>query len=191
MSRAPLARLLSYPFYAVRWVLWLGGRALRRLRRPPGWVMVLLEEACAELPPSPLPRWQTLRSGRRSISLRDLRARFLQVAADARTTGVILHLRPVEISQARVQGYRELIADLRAAGKRGVGFGPSFTTSTYHVACACDDVLLMPGGTLNALGYARTYLFLADALERFGLEADVLYITPSKTALDFISRNSM
>src|SRR6202011_2926022 len=105
--------------------------------------------------------------------------------------GVILHLRPVEMSQAQVQGYRELIADLRAAGKQVVSFAPSYTTSTYHIACACDEVLLMRGGTVNALGYVRTYMFLADALERFGLQADVLQITPYKTALDFISRNSM
>jgi protease-4 len=183
--------MLAYPAYAVRWILWLGGRPLRRLRRAPTWVLFLIEEAYGELPPSPRPRWQRLLRGPPKISRRDLHARFLQVAAEPRTAGVILHLRPVEMSQAQVQGYRELIADLRAAGKQVVSFAPSYTTSTYHVACACDQVLLMPGGTLNALGYTRTYMFLADALERFGLQADVLQITPYKTAMDFLSRNSM
>lgn len=183
--------MLAYAVYAVSWVFWQGGRPLRRLRRPPSWVLFLIEEAYGELPPPSRPRWQRLVGGRPKISRRDLRERFLRVAADTRTVGVVLHLRPVAMSQAQVQGYRELIADLRDAGKRVVSFAPAYTTSTFHVACACDEVLLMRGGTINGLGYVRSYVFLADALERLGLQADVLQITPYKTALDFLSRNSM
>ena len=154
-------------------------------------MLFLIEEAYGELPAAPRPWWRRLLGGRTRISQHELRERFRQVAADRRTTGVILHLRPIEMTQAQVQGYRDLIADLRVAGKRVVSFAPAYTTATYHVACACDEVLLMRGGSLTALGYVRTYMFLADALERFGLQADVLQITPYKTALDFISRRSM
>src|SRR5207245_285645 len=118
--------------------------------------------------------WQRLLVRRRPMSLRELRAQYLRMARHPRTTGIVLHLRPFSMSQAQVQAHRELIAEVRAMGKRVVCFAPSYSTATYHVACACDEVLLMPGGAINAVGYSRTYVFLADALARFGLRADVV-----------------
>ncbi|MDP9325900.1 MAG: S49 family peptidase, partial [Candidatus Dormibacteraeota bacterium] len=186
-----MGRLLAYLVFGFRWLVWQLGRPLRRLRRPPAWVEFLVEEAYPEVPPPPRPRWQRLLGGRGTISLAELRTRFRRIAADPRITGVVLHIRPLEMTQAHVQAFREVIAELRARGKRAIAYAPSYNTATYHLACACDEVLLMRGGSLNAVGYARTYTFLADALHRAGLEADVLQITPYKTAMDFLTRNAM
>ncbi|MGB2940578.1 MAG: signal peptide peptidase SppA [Candidatus Dormiibacterota bacterium] len=182
---------MAYLVFAIRWAAWQVRRPLRRLRRPPAWVVFLVEEAYPEVPPPPRPRWQRLLGGRGTMSLAELRTRFHRIAADPRITGVVLHLRQLDMSQAHVQAFREVIAELRAGGKRVIAYASSYNTATYHLACACDEVLLMRGGGLNAVGYARTYSFLADALHRAGLEADVLQITPYKTAMDFLTRNAM
>jgi protease-4 len=185
-----LRRALAELFFGIRWVLWQARRPLQRLRRPPTWVLFLVEEAYPEVPPPPRPRWQRL-TGRAPMSLADLREHFHRIAADPRVEGVILHLRQLGITQAQVQAFRELILELRHAGKRVVSYASSYTTATYHVACACDEVLLMPGGSVNATGYARTYMFLADALERVGLRADIIQVSPYKTAGDVLSRSAM
>jgi protease-4 len=125
------------------------------------------------------------------MSLADLHEHFRRIAADPRTSGVVLHLRQLGLSQAQVQAFRELITELRGAGKRVVSYASTYDSATYHLACACDEVLLMPGGNVNAIGYTRTYMFLADVLERVGLRADIIKISPYKTAGDVLSRNAM
>ena len=102
--------------------------------------------------------------------------------------GVVLHLRPMELSAARVDSLRDLVAALRGAGKKVVCWAPGYTTSTYQVACAADEILLQRGGMVDSLGVAREYVFLADALERAGVQADLLQITPYKTAGDALTK---
>ena len=185
-----MGRALAELVFGIRWILWQARRPLQRLRRPPSWVLFLVEEGYPELPPPPRPRWQRL-TGRAPMSLADLHDHFRRIAADPRTEGVILHLRQLGMTQAQVQAFRELIAELQRAGKRVVSYASTYNTATYHLACACDEVLLMPGGNVNAVGYARSYMFLADALAQVGLRADIIQITPYKTAGDVLSRNAM
>jgi protease-4 len=94
----------------------------------------------------------------------------------------------MELSAARVDSLRDLVAGLRAAGKRVVCWAPGYTTSTYRVACAADEILLQRGGMVDSLGVAREYVFLAEALERAGVQADLLQITPYKTAGDPLTK---
>jgi protease-4 len=182
---------IAYLLFGIRWLAWQVGRPLRRLRRPPAWVVFLVEETPLEVPPPPRRRWQRLLGSGSGTSLPQLRAQFRRVAADPRTRGVVLNLRQVDMSQAQVQAFREVVAELRAAGKRAVAYASSYSTATYHLACACDEVLLMRGGSLNATGYARTHTFLGDALARAGMKADIIAITPYKTAGDVLTRRSM
>lgn len=176
--------------YGLRYLLWLLRELRRRTRQPPSWISFLIEAAPSELPPPRGPFWRRF-VGRPPTSLRDLAARFRLIAGEPRVQGVVIHLRPIPLSAARVDALRELIAGLRGAGKRVVCWAPAYTTSTYQVACAADEVLLQAGGSIDALGIAREYTFLAEALEHVGVEADLLQITPYKTAGDALTKRGL
>src|SRR5207247_2988724 len=92
---------------------------------------------------------------------------------------------------ATLQDLRELVARLRKAGKRVVAWAPSYATGAYYLACACDEILLMPTGSVRALGFASTSLFLADGLARIGLGADFVQVSPYKSAADPLTKASM
>ena len=113
------------------------------------------------------------------------------MASEPDVRGVVLHLRPMELSVARIDSLRDLVGGLRAAGKRVVCWSSSYTNSTYQVACAADEILLQPGGMIDSLGFAREYVFLADALERAGVQADFVQITPYKTAADALTKRGL
>ena len=89
------------------------------------------------------------------------------------------------------QDLRELVANLRRAGKRVVAWAPSYSTGTYYLACACDEILLMPTGMIGPLGFATTGMFLADGLARFGLSADFVQVSPYKSAADPFTKSKM
>jgi protease-4 len=72
-----------------------------------------------------------------------------------------------------------------------VAWAPFYTTGTYYLACACDEILLMPTGTVQPLGFASTGMFLRDGLARFGIEADFVQVSPYKSAADTLTKAGM
>jgi protease IV len=176
--------------YGLAWVRWALASLRRRLRWPAPWVGFLVETPLPQLPQRPGPRWQRLLGlGRPPLSLRDLRRQLLQVARDPHVHGMVMHLRPLEMEAAQVEAMRDVIAEVRSVGKRVACWAPSYTASTYAVACAADQVLLQPGGGIAPLGVARQYTFLADALRWAGVEADFVQVSPYKSAADALTRS--
>ncbi len=179
--------MLVFPF---RYLWWLIGSLRARLGRPPDYVTFLIEEDMPALPDPPVPPWQRF-FRRQRLSVRELGRRFEAIEKDPRIKGVVLHLRPVPMSLALLQDMRELVARLRKSGKRVMAWAPFYTTGTYYLACACDEILLLPTGIVQPLGLSSTGLFLAQGLARVGIQADFVQVSPYKTAADVLTRSKM
>src|ERR1700680_3314230 len=179
--------MILFPF---RYAWWFVSKLRRSLRKPPEFVLFLLEGAPPALPDPPRPRWQRLISKPRS-SLKELGEHLDAVARDPRIKGVVLHLRPVPMPMATLQALRELVSNLRASGKRVIAWAPFYTTGTYYLACACTEILMMPTGSVQPLGFSMTGMFLAAGLKRFGIEADFVQVSPYKSAADTLTRSNM
>jgi protease IV len=179
--------LLLFPF---RYLWWLVSSLRRSIGKPPEYVLFVLAESLPPLPDPPRPFWQRF-LGRQRLSVKELGERFEAIGRDRRIKGVVLHLRPVGMPMATLQDLREQVANLRRAGKRVVAWAPSYTTATYYLACACDEILLMPTGVVGALGFSTTGMFLADGLKRFGLSGDFVQVSPYKSAADPLTKSRM
>src|ERR1700681_2419422 len=179
--------MILFPF---RYAWWFVSNLRRSLRKPPEFVLFLLEGDLPALPDPPRPRWQRLISKPRS-SLKELGEHLDAIARDPRIKGVVLHLRPVPMRMSTLQDLREMVSNLRASGKRVIAWAPFYTTGTYYLACACDEILIMPTGSVQPLGFSATGMFLADALARFGVEADFVQISPYKSAADTLTKSKM
>src|SRR6478609_5553972 len=114
--------MVTYPF---RYLAWLVSNFRRALRKPPHYVLFVLEEDLPALPDPPLPRWQRFFS-RSRLSIKELGERFDLIAREPKTLGVVLHLRPVPMSMATLQDVRDLVARLRAAGKKVIAWAPFY-----------------------------------------------------------------
>ena len=179
--------MILFPF---RYLWWLVSRARSSFGKPPDYAIFVLEEDLPALPDPPRPLWQRFTS-RPRLSLKELGERFDLIARDPRIKGVVLHLRATAIPMATVEDMRELVTKLRKAEKRVVAWAPFYTTGSYYLACACDEILLMPSGMVNALGFSATGMFLADGLRRIGLGADFVQISPYKSAPDVFTKSKM
>ena len=116
---------------------------------------------------------------------------FQAVQQDPRVAGVILHLRSLKLSAAQTQTIRGFIAQLRSSGKRVVAWSLSYDNTRYYIAAAADEILLQTGGDASPLGVRGSFVFLADALERAGVKADFIQISPYKSAADPLMRSHM
>lgn len=179
--------MLLFPF---RYLWWLVTSVRRSIGRPPDFVLFVLDEDLPALPDPPRPLWQRLTTPSR-LSLKELGERFDAIARDTRIKGVVLHLRPAGMPMATLQDLREKVAQLRKAHKRVVAWAPFYSTATYYLACACDEILLMPSGLVQALGFSDTRVFLKEGLARFGIAADFVQVSPYKSAADPLTKSEM
>jgi protease-4 len=182
--------MLAYLSYTPRYFLWMLSNLRRRLRRPPDYILFIVDDTYLELRPPRGSFWQR-RLFPPKPSLQELSEQFRAVAGDSRTRGVVLHIRQLRMTPAHVQTLRDLIHDLRAAGKRVVVWSSNYDHAGYHVACAADEILLQTGGSVLPLGISRRFLFLVEALERLGVEANFIQVSPYKSAADILTRSSM
>ena len=112
-------------------------------------------------------------------------------AADPNVEGVLLRIETLQCGSAVATGLREVIASLRASGKRVVAWLPGgASTRELYVALAADTVLATPQSGLGPLGYAAQTTFLRGLLARGGLEAEVYARREFKSAAEQFSRDS-
>ena len=84
----------------------------------------------------------------------------------------------------RVEELRDLVAGLRARGKRVYAYGSFPETRDYYLATACDAIVLHPAGTLTLTGFSQTVTFYKHAMDTLGVNVDLVRIGEFKGAME-------
>ena len=112
--------------------------------------------------------------------VRQLRA----LAADPAVAGVLLKIEDANLGYARVEELRDLVALLRAHGKRTFGYVTFPSTRDYYLAAACDSVIIHPAGGLSLLGIAQNVTFYKAAMDKLGVNLELVRIGAYKGAME-------
>lgn len=176
------------PLRAVAWLFWWLRNRIRRMDRNIDTIQFNLPESMTALPESK-PLWQRFVGGGSSLSLYELDQHFQRIAEDPRPRTVLLFIRELDLGLADIQTLRTSIHRLRQSGKRVVTYAHEYDMRSYYVASAADSVVLQPGGDLMTLGLLARQVYLREGLAAVGIEADVVAISPYKSAGDQISRS--
>ena len=115
--------------------------------------------------------------GEQPTSLRKLRDALTAAAEDDRVKGVRLKIGSFGGGFAVIQELRELIREVRAAGKwtsayleTAGEFAPG--NAVYYLASACDEISLHPGGDVNLIGFSVRSLFIRGTLDKLGIRPE-------------------
>ena len=103
---------------------------------------------------------------------------------DDRVSAVVLAPSPGIASWAAMQEIRDAVADYRKSGKPIVGYVEFGLAPAYYLASACDEVVMTPSSPLILVGVAAYEMFLRGALDKIGLEADMVAAGDYKTAIN-------
>ena len=110
---------------------------------------------------------------------------------DPNLQGVLISCDDLRVSWARLQGLRRAIEKLRAAGKRvWVHLGHA-GVGEYYVASAAERINLAPPVLLDITGLSSEAVFLLGALEKIGVQADVVQMGRYKSAGETFTRRDM
>jgi protease IV len=164
--------------------------ARRAFRYPPDYVWLPVTGALPEFEPS---RRGLLRRrlDPRTLapSLESIRSRLDRILADGRARGVILRVENLDAGWVTLEELRAELHRFRERGKTVAVYLVDPDTRSYYLASAADEVFVSPLSTLNIVGLRARVNFLKDALGRFGLETEVVAVSPYKSAADPISRS--
>jgi protease-4 len=174
----------------VRWLALMLANWRKRRFKALEYVILSLPTKLTPLPEKR--RWfERLIWGEPPLNLFEMAQVFDRMAEDNRIQGVILYLREPDMSLADLTTLRDLLSSLRRRGKRVVCLAHAYTTRTYFLASAADDVVLHRGGEFATMGLHGQAMFMRDALAAVGLQVEVVQISPYKSALDAFSQQDI
>lgn len=123
------------------------------------------------------------------LSLQALNARLRAIGEADNVRGVVFLLGDYSpAGLATLQNLRRSLQRLRAAGKEAIVFTPYLDLAHYFVAAAGDRIVIPPSAEFDLLGLRVEALFLKEALDVIGVQADVLQISPYKTAANMLDK---
>lgn len=103
----------------------------------------------------------------------------LRLAADdAHVRGLLVRLGGRRMGLGTAQELRDAVERFRAAGKWAIAWSDAFNefgpgNVPYYVSTACDEVWLLPSGSVGLIGVGADVTFLHDALAKAGVRVEV------------------
>ncbi|MFS0897779.1 signal peptide peptidase SppA [Mycolicibacterium litorale] len=128
-------------------------------------------------------------SGGRPMVLRQAVAAIHRAAEDDRVTGLIARVQISAAPAAPVQELRDAIVAFSAV-KPSVAWAETYPgTLSYYLASAFREVWMQPSGTVGLVGFATSALFLRDALDKAGIEAQFVAKGEYKSAANLFTQD--
>lgn len=127
--------------------------------------------------------------GGRPLILRQAVAAIHRAADDDRVAGLIARVQIPAAAAGPVQELRDAIAAFGAA-KPTVAWSETYPgTLSYYLASAFREVWMQPSGTVGLVGFATNAMFLRDALDKVGIEAQFVTRGEYKSATNIFTQD--
>jgi protease-4 len=127
--------------------------------------------------------------GGRPLVLREAVSALHRAAKDPRIAGLIARVELPAAAAGPVQELREAVAAFTAV-KPSLAWAETYPgTLSYYLASAFGEVWMQPAGTLGLIGFATNALFLRDALDKAGIEAQFVARGEYKSAVNLFTQD--
>jgi len=127
--------------------------------------------------------------GGRPMALRDAVAAIHRAAEDPRVAGLVARVQLAASPARAVQELREAIAAFSAV-KPSLAWAETYPgTMSYYLASAFGEVWMQPSGSVGLVGFASNAMFLRDALDKAGIEAQFVARGEYKSAANLFTED--
>lgn len=125
----------------------------------------------------------------RPMALREAVSALHRAADDPRVAGLIARVQLPAAAAGPVQELREAIAAFTAV-KPSLAWAENYPgTMSYYLASAFGEVWMQPSGTVGLIGFATSALFLRDALDKAGIQAQFVARGEYKSAANLFTQD--
>jgi protease IV len=128
-------------------------------------------------------------SGGRPLLLREAVAAIHRAADDPRVAGLIARVQIPAAAAGPVQELRDAITAFSDV-KPSLAWAETYPgTLSYYLASAFREVWMQPSGTVGLVGFATNAMFLRDALDKAGIEAQFIARGEYKSAANLFTQD--
>ena len=118
------------------------------------------------------------------IGLNDILTRIKVAETDDKIKGIYLDLSSITGSFATLEEIRNALIHFKTSKKFIVAYSEYYSQSSYYLASTADKIYLYPEGLLEFTGLSSQSIFFKGALDKLGIEAQVIKVGTYKSAVE-------
>jgi protease-4 len=122
--------------------------------------------------------------GNKNIGLNDILANIKRAKTDDNIKGIFLDESMMESGQATTEEIRNALIDFKKSGKFIIAYAEVYTQAFYYLASVADKVYINPKGIFEFKGFSSQITFLKGALDKLGIEAQIIKVGTYKSAVE-------
>jgi protease-4 len=129
--------------------------------------------------------------GEKAIGLNDILINIKKAKTDNNIKGIFLDESYMLSGQATTEEVRNALIDFKKSGKFIIAYSEVYTQGFYYLASVADKVYINPKGIFEFRGFHSQITFLKGALDKLGIEAQVIKVGTYKSAVEPFILNKM
>ena len=133
---------------------------------------------------NPLGEFSFLGLSKKSIGLNDILANIRNAKTNDNIKGIYLDVTSLPTGFASTEEIRNALLDFKKSKKFILAYSEVYTQSAYYLASVADKVYLNPEGILDFRGLSSEIMFVKGALDKLGIEAQVIKVGTFKSAVE-------
>ncbi len=122
--------------------------------------------------------------GEKAMGLNDILAGIKRAKTDHNIKGIFLDESYMLSGQATTEEIRNALLDFKKSGKFIIAYSEVYTQGFYYLASVADRVYINPKGIFEFRGFSTEITFLKGALDKLGIEAQVIKVGTYKSAVE-------
>ncbi|MDB5285873.1 MAG: signal peptide peptidase SppA [Mucilaginibacter sp.] len=122
--------------------------------------------------------------GEKSVGLNDILANIKKAKTDDNIKGIFLDESYMMSGQATTEEIRNALIDFKKSGKFLIAYSEIYTQGFYYLASVADKVYINPKGFFEFKGFSSEVTFLKGALDKLGIEAQIIKVGTYKSAVE-------
>jgi protease IV len=129
--------------------------------------------------------------GEKNLGLNEILANIKKAKTDENIKGIFLDESYMSSGQATTEEIRNSLIDFRKSGKFIIAYSEVYTQGFYYLASVADKIYINPKGIFEFKGFDSQITFFKGALDKLGIEAQVIKVGTYKSAVEPFVLNKM
>lgn len=118
------------------------------------------------------------------IGLNQILKAIANAKEDSNIKGILMELDVVNAGAATTEEIRNALIDFKSSGKFIYAYSHTYSQKAYYLASVADSVFINPEGMIEWLGLRSEIMFFKKALEKLGVEPQILRHGKFKSAVE-------
>ncbi|HPV56227.1 MAG TPA: S49 family peptidase, partial [Tenuifilaceae bacterium] len=119
-----------------------------------------------------------------SMGLNKILKAITEAKEDPNIKGIFMEIDAVGAGAATTEEIRDALIDFKTSGKFIISYSDTYSQKAYYLATVSDKVYLNPEGMVEWMGLRSEIMFFKGALEKLGVEPQILRHGKFKSAVE-------